>query len=108
MGCCVIGDWMSEAARILLIEDDAGIGLTLRRVLSEEGYQVATETRGERGLDRARSEAFDAVITDMKLPGLNGLELIRALHNSQPRLPLILMTAYGTTETAIEATKSGA
>ena len=99
---------MSDAARILLIEDDAAICLTLPRVLSEEGYQVSTETRGDSGLERARGERFDAVITDLKLPGLNGLELIRELHSSRPRLPLILMTAYGTTETAIEATKSGA
>jgi nitrogen regulation protein NR(I) len=99
---------MSGAAKILLIEDDAAIGLTLRRVLSEEGYEVTTETRGDSGLDRAQSERFDVVITDMKLPGLNGIDLIRQLRGSKPRLPLILVTAHGTTETAIEATKSGA
>src|SRR5262245_38660010 len=99
---------MGNAGNILLIEDDAAIVMTLRRVLSEEGYQVTIETRGDTGLSRAREGEFDLVITDMKLPSLNGLELVRELHTSKPRLPIILMTAHGTTETAIEATKSGA
>jgi DNA-binding NtrC family response regulator len=94
--------------KILLIEDDAGIVMTLCRVLGEEGHEVKVERRGDAGLERARAEAFDVVITDMKLPGLSGLELVRKLHAVHSRLPIILMTAYGTTETAIEATKSGA
>ncbi|MGH7971740.1 MAG: sigma-54-dependent transcriptional regulator, partial [Limisphaerales bacterium] len=77
-------------------------------VLQEEGYQVAAEVRGDVGLARASHEAFNVIVTDLKLPGLNGLELVRQLHSSQPRLPLILITAFGTTETAIEATKYGA
>jgi nitrogen regulation protein NR(I) len=99
---------MNDRAKILLIEDDPGIVVTLRRLLSEEGYQVETETRGDAGLARARANPLDVVITDMKLPGLNGLELVRELHSARPRLPIILITAHGTTETAIEATKSGA
>jgi DNA-binding NtrC family response regulator len=59
-------------------------------------------------LQRACNEKFDIVITDMKLPGLNGLDIVRELHIARPRLPIILITAHGTTETAIEATKSGA
>lgn len=99
---------MTTAARILLIEDDPAIVMTLRRVLSEEGHHVLVETRGDTGLQRARDTELDVVLTDMKLPGLNGLELVRDLHQAMPRLPIILMTAHGTTETAIEATKSGA
>src|SRR5215510_2124820 len=99
---------MSNAPRVLLVEDDAAIVMTLRRLLTEEGHQVLVETRGDAGLTRGQTEDFDAVITDMKLPGLNGLDLVRELHISKPRLPIILMTAHGTTETAIEATKSGA
>jgi nitrogen regulation protein NR(I) len=95
-------------ARILLIEDDPGIVMTLRRVLTEEGHEVLVETRGDTGLTRAGKNDLDAVITDMKLPGLNGLELVRNLHGIQPRLPIILITAHGTTETAIQATKAGA
>ena len=99
---------MSGAANILLIEDDLGIRDSLQRVLTEEGHYVAAEKRGDEGLARAARERFNVVITDLRLPGLNGLELVRQLHAVQPRLPIILITAYGTTETAIEATKLGA
>jgi len=99
---------MNSAAKVLLIEDDPGIVVSLRRVLAEEGHEVQVETRGDAGLARARERAFDAVITDMRLPGLGGLELIRELHSAKPRLPIILITGHGTTETAIEATKLGA
>ena len=99
---------MSKAATVLLIEDDAAIVMTLRRVLGDEGHRVLVETRGDKGLARAREEDPDVVLTDMKLPGLSGLDLVRELHAAKPRLPLIMMTAHGTTETAIEATKAGA
>ena len=99
---------MSAAARILLIEDDAGITDTLNRVLAGEGHDVTTEKRGDDGLARAVKDSFHLVITDLKLPGLDGLELVRQLHTAQPRLPIILVTAFGTTETAIEAMKFGA
>jgi DNA-binding NtrC family response regulator len=59
-------------------------------------------------LSRAARDAFDLVLTDLRLPGLNGLDLVRELHRAKPRLPIILMTAHGTTETAIQATQSGA
>src|SRR4051812_42813919 len=99
---------MSANAKILLIEDDAAISTTLRRILADEGHDVLLEQRGDRGLDRSRNEAFDVVITDLRLPGLNGLDLVRELHATKPLLPIIVMTAHGTTETAIEATKFGA
>src|SRR3954463_12740952 len=99
---------MSASAKILLIEDDAAIATTLRRILADEGHDVLLEQRGDRGLDRSRNEAFDVVITDLRLPGLNGLDLVRELHAAKPLLPIIVMTAHGTTETAIEATKFGA
>jgi nitrogen regulation protein NR(I) len=94
--------------KILLIDDDPGIRETLQKVLGGEGYETAMESRGDNGLARAIQEPFNAIITDLKLPGLNGLELVRQLHTSQPRLPIILVTAFGTTQTAIEATKLGA
>jgi len=97
-----------SSGRILLIEDDAAIASALDRVLRAEGYDVQVIIRGDDGLARATEEHFDVVITDLKLPGLNGLELVRQLHSAKPRIPIILMTAHGTTETAIEATKFGA
>jgi len=99
---------MKTAAKILLVDDDAGITDTLARVLADEGYEVAVEKRGDDGLARASAETFNAVVTDLKLPGLSGLELVRQLHAARPRLPIILITAFGTTQTAIEATKFGA
>ena len=75
---------MSDVAKILLIEDDPGIVMTLRRVLTEEGYSVQVEKRGDNGLASAENDSFDVVITDMKLPGLNGLDLVRELHAAKP------------------------
>lgn len=94
--------------RILLIEDDASASEALERVLREEDYNVTTMTRGDTGLAEAQKSDFDLVISDFKLPGLNGLEVVRQVHATKPRVPLILMTAHGTTEIAIEATKLGA
>jgi nitrogen regulation protein NR(I) len=99
---------MKAAARILLIEDDSGIADTLQRLLTAEGHEIVIEQRGDDGLARAAGDPFNLVITDLKLPGLSGLELIRQLHTVKPRLPIVLVTAYGTTETAIEAMKFGA
>lgn len=94
--------------RILLIEDDPSAGAAVEKVLSAEGYDVDLVRRGDEGLKHAERERYDLVITDLKLPGLSGLELIARLHQAAPKLPIIMMTAHGTTETAIEATKLGA
>jgi DNA-binding NtrC family response regulator len=94
--------------RILLIEDDLTLAKSFERVLISEGYQVDLSTRGDDGLRQAVGQPYDLVITDLKLPGLTGLEVIAQLHQTHPSLPLILMTAFGTTQTAIEATKFGA
>jgi nitrogen regulation protein NR(I) len=99
---------MKMNAKILLVEDDPAITATLRNVLSADGYDVAVEKSGDAGLASAKETAFDVVITDLKLPGMNGLKLVQELHLTKPRLPILMMTAHGTTETAIEATQSGA
>lgn len=95
-------------ARILLIEDDASAGAALQKVLRAEGYDVDHARRGDDGLAQARGGDYDLVLTDFKMPGLSGLDLIAQLHASKPKLPIIMMTAHGTTESAIEATKLGA
>lgn len=99
---------MNPAARLLLIEDDSAIAASLGQVLGEEGYAVTLAERGDHGLRLAGEGKFDVVLTDLRLPGLDGLELVARLHRSHPRLPIILMTAHGTADTAIEATKRGA
>src|SRR5205814_2704704 len=89
-------------------EDDASIVGGLKKELQAEGYEVAVATRGDNGLAQDKEQPFDVVITDLKMPGLSGLELVEQLHATKPKLPIILVTAFGTTETAIEATKLGA
>jgi DNA-binding NtrC family response regulator len=94
--------------KILVIEDDASTAASLQKVLRAEGYDVAVCARGDEGLERAQGQFHDVVLTDLRLPGLGGLELVGRLHTAKPKQPIILMTAHGTTETAIEATKLGA
>lgn len=94
--------------RILLIEDDPSTASALYKVLSAEDYQVELAARGDEGLALAHAQPFDLILTDFRLPGLSGLELVDRLHQLHPKLPIIMMTAHGTTETAIEATKLGA
>src|SRR6185312_6976055 len=95
-------------ANILLIEDDRSTASALQKVLQDEGYAVTVAGRGDQGLNQARERQCDLVITDLRLPGLSGMELIAQLHSAKPKLPIIMMTAHGTTETAIEAMKLGA
>jgi DNA-binding NtrC family response regulator len=99
---------MTDTPKILLVEDDVVLAGSLRRVLVRNGYHVDILTRGDEGLERAQREHFDVVLTDFKLPALDGLELVERLHALRPLLPVIVITAHGTTESAIEATKLGA
>ena len=95
-------------SQVLLIEDDPSLLSALRSVHEAEGYRVTHATRGDDGLSLALTGTFDAILTDLRLPGLGGLEVVRRLHEQKPLIPILLMTAHGTTETAIQATKLGA
>ncbi|NQU15979.1 MAG: sigma-54-dependent Fis family transcriptional regulator [Desulfobacteraceae bacterium] len=95
-------------SRILIIDDDDQLRKSFEKLLSEEGYMVEGAPSGEAGLKLVHEKVPDLVILDMRLPGMNGLETFQAIHEVEPKLPVIIMTAYGTTETAIEATKMGA
>jgi nitrogen regulation protein NR(I) len=99
---------MNDKAKILLVEDDPNIASGLQKILRSQGYDITALVRGDEGLKCALTEPFDVVITDLKLPGLDGLDLVKRLHQEKPKLPIILITAHGSTETAIEATKWGA
>lgn len=99
---------MSDVPTLCLIDDDASARSALERVLSSEGYAVSAYPDGRAGLEAALTEDFDCVLTDLRMPGVSGLELIDTLHQELPNLPVVLMTAHGTTETAIEATRRGA
>jgi len=93
---------------ILLVEDDFSLAASLERVLALAGYRVTVATCGGVGRERARENRFGAVVTDFKLPGLSGLDLVKQIHAMNGRVPIILMTAHGTAELAIEAIKWGA
>jgi nitrogen regulation protein NR(I) len=99
---------MNRPAIILLVEDDPSLAASLRGVIEDEGHQVLLASRAEQGFEIATRQRCDVVLTDLKLPGSSGLELVKRLHATKARLPIILMTAHGTTEIAIEATRHGA
>jgi DNA-binding NtrC family response regulator len=95
-------------AAILIVEDEARMRRLLELDLSEAGYQTFSAADAEKGLDLLRREQIDLVLTDLKLPGLGGLEFLQAAKHLNGALPVVVMTAYGTVETAVEAMKAGA
>ncbi|MFM8360602.1 MAG: sigma-54-dependent transcriptional regulator, partial [Verrucomicrobiota bacterium] len=99
---------MNTPARLLLIEDDPGAAQSLQRLLAAEGYDVELASDGRSGLEAAQDPGLEVVITDGRMPGADGLEVVGALNARRPELPVILITAHGSTDTAIEATKRGA
>ena len=99
---------MSRTGTVLVVEDDPGTAESLRQVLEEEGHVVVAAATGEEGLALADKKNCDVVLTDLKLPDLSGLDIVKRLRTGQARLPIILMTAHSTTEIAIEATRHGA
>ncbi len=97
-------------AKILIIDDDDQLRTSFSKLLTEEGYEVVSAASGEAGIEIAKIQAkeLDLVILDVRLPGINGLEAFKAIKNIDATLPAIIVTAFGTTDTAIEATKAGA
>ncbi len=93
---------------ILIIDDDDQLRISFERLLKEEGYRVLTAASGEAAMRSLDHTLPDLVVLDVRLPGMNGLETFRRIHRIEAKLPVIVMTAFGTTETAIEATKMGA
>ena len=93
---------------LLIIEDEAKMRRLLELNLSEDGFTVYTAADAEAGLNTLRQEKIDLVVTDLKLPGMNGLELLQAVKRTNATIPVVVMTAYGTVETAVEAMKAGA
>jgi len=94
--------------RVLIVDDERKMRRVLQMMLENLDFEsVATET-AEEALAVAETEHFDLVLTDIKLPGKSGIELLRALHEGDPGLPVIVLTAYGTVQSAVEAMKLGA
>jgi DNA-binding NtrC family response regulator len=93
---------------ILIVEDEARMRRLLQLDLGEAGFQTFAAADAEAGLELIRHEHVDLVLTDLKLPGMDGLAFLQAVKRLHAALPVIVMTAYGTVETAVEAMKAGA
>ncbi len=95
-------------AKILIIEDDESVASALQDLLRVEGFGVDMLTDSDAGLARAQAIEYDVVVTDLQMPGVGGLEIIEQLQKAKPHLPVIMITAFHTTEVAIRAIKLGA
>nr|MBN2276842.1 sigma-54-dependent Fis family transcriptional regulator [candidate division Zixibacteria bacterium] len=93
---------------ILVIDDKESMRTMLSNALTEEGYSVDTVEDGQKGLDLARLKNFDLAVTDLKMPDVDGLQVLSGLKNIDNDMSVIIMTAYGTVETAVAAMKNGA
>jgi two-component system nitrogen regulation response regulator GlnG len=93
---------------VLVIDDDDDLRYSLRRVLSGRNYNVIEANSGEAGLEQAKANKPDVILLDNRMPGMTGIETLQHLRGMNPNAMIILMTAYGTTQTTIEAMKFGA
>ena len=94
--------------RILLVDDERLLKTSLAAALRRDGYQVVVADDAEEALETTADEAVDLLVTDVRMAGMSGLELLRTLRERQPALPAIVMTADGSVETAVEAMRLGA
>jgi two-component system nitrogen regulation response regulator NtrX len=93
---------------ILVVDDEKAIRKTLSEILSFEGYKLDEASDGEEGLKRFRERTYDAVLCDVKMPKLDGLEFLQRAGEINPDVPIIMISGHGTIETAVEAVKQGA
>ena len=94
--------------RILVVDDDRIVLRAVSEILSREGYGVLAVDDAVEGLAAARDPSVDVCILDIKMPNLSGMDLLRALKRERPEVEVIMMTAYATVETAVQAVKAGA
>jgi nitrogen regulation protein NR(I) len=99
---------LPERKQVLIVDDEPNLRKILSAQLSRDGYEVMTAEDGEQGLALLKEHHIDLVITDLKMPKVDGMTLLRRALELEPELPIILITAHGTIDTAVEALKSGA
>ncbi|MEI6126837.1 MAG: response regulator [Pseudomonadota bacterium] len=99
---------MEKTLRLLIVDDDAGMIQTLNYVLTEKGYEVVTVSKGADALEALKKSTFDVVFSDIKMPGMNGVELLRQVKALTPETPIVLITAYTMHELVEEAKEAGA
>ena len=93
---------------ILIIDDEASLRRTMARILQRAGYEVTTASNGEEGLALVSEQSFDLVYSDIRMPDMSGLDLLKTVHEKFPNLPVILFTAQPDLNSAVEAVRSGA
>src|SRR5436309_14158501 len=98
----------TDKARILIVDDEMVIRESLGAWFRDEGYEVDVADSAKAALESLARQSWDVFIVDIKMPGIDGLELQRKLLEIQPDATVIVMTAYGSVETAVEAMKQGA
>lgn len=99
---------MSDKPRILVVDDEPVICRNCSRILTECGYKVETLQSSRMAMERIKAEPFDVVLLDLKMPGVDGMELLHLIKEIDPKIVSIMMTGYSTVETAVEAMRSGA
>ncbi len=98
---------MNTKPQVLVIDDDAVIGRSFDRVLSDKGYEVSTALSGEEALKDMENTEYDVVFTDIKMPGMNGIEVAERIKARCPWTPVVVITGYGTTENEAKASVLG-
>lgn len=93
---------------ILIVDDQLGIRMLLKEVFSQEGYEVSLASNGPEALEIANSNSVDGVLLDMKIPGMDGIKILKILKEDYPSLPVMMMTAYGELNLIQEAKNLGA
>lgn len=98
----------TQRGKIIVVDDEKGMCHILNRMLSDQGYEVKTANSGEEALVILDNETFDAAMLDIRMPGMSGLDLLERIHRDSPDTSVVMMTAFGTIETAVNAMKKGA
>ena len=99
---------MTKKPRILVIDDEAAMRGALKDWLMEDGYDVGTASGGEEAISMAKDKEWEVVLLDLKMPGMDGLEVLKRLKEINPDAEILMMTAYATVDTAVQAMKEGA
>ena len=96
------------AEGILVIDDEVAVNNNIRKILAKKGYPVDQATTKEEALEKIEKKAYRLVLLDLKIPGVKGLELLKAVRDSNPATRVIIITGYASIETAVESARLGA
>src|SRR3990172_4294278 len=98
---------MRVLKKVLVVDDDPVVGKSFDRVLSEKGYAVITAANGEEALRKLAESDYDLVYTDIRMPGMDGIEVAERVKERRPWVPVVIVTGYGTEDNEARAKKAG-